>query len=116
MGHPLYAVASHDEAVFIAERIKARRAREQASLIKDQPDKVHDMQKSVHRLSPIEKGKIYSGDRIPLYARLNLLEESDLERYRRKLHIKGGDIDLTNLTQEEIDALIERSTRKKGKP
>jgi hypothetical protein len=42
----------------------------------------------VHGLSPIEKGKIYSGDRTPLYDKIGLLEESDIEKYMRKLHIK----------------------------
>jgi hypothetical protein len=65
-------------------------------------------------LNHIEKGKIYSGDRVPLYERLGLIEEEDLERYRRKLHIKD-EVDFTNLTQDEIDHILERSTRKKGK-
>lgn len=66
-------------------------------------------------MSYIEKGKIYSGDKVPYYEHLGLIEEEDLERYRRKLHIKD-DVDITNLTQDEIDHIIERSTRKKGKP
>jgi hypothetical protein len=115
VGRPLYAVSSHDEALFIAERIKLRRTREQAALCRDDSDKVHQLKKSVHRLSPIEKGKIYSGDRVPLYSRLNILEETDLEKYRRKLHIKD-EVDFTNLSEEEIQAVIEHSTRKRGKP
>lgn len=115
VGRPLYAVKTHDEAVFIAERIKRRREREVAMQTKDLSDRAHDLQKQVHGLGYIEKGKIYSGDRVPLYERLNLLEEEDLERYRRKLHIKD-EVDLTSLTQVEIEHLIEKSTRKRGKP
>ena len=115
VGRPLYAVKTHDDAVFISERIKRRREREAAMQTKELSDRAHDLQKQVHGLGHIEKGKIYSGDRVPMYERLNLLEEEDLERYRRKLHIKD-DVDLTNLTQNEIDHLIEKSTRKRGKP
>ena len=102
VGRPLYAVKTHDEAVFISERIKHWRQRELGLQTKDISDKEHDLRKQIHGLGHIEKGKIYSGDRVPLYERLGLLEEEDLERYRRKLHIKD-EVDLTNLTKDEID-------------
>ena len=45
VGHPLYAVKTHDEAVFIAERIKHRRHREIGLQTKDISDKEHDLRK-----------------------------------------------------------------------
>ncbi len=94
VGHPLYAVANHEEALFITNKIKSRREKEHARNMAQQDhisEVEHDLRKNIHGLSSIEKGKIYSGDRTPYYDKLGLLEESDLERYRRKLHIKGDE-------------------------
>ena len=92
IGHPLYAVSSHEEALFMTNKIKTRREKEYTRYIADQDhlSKLeHDLRKQIHGLNSIEKGKIYSGDFTPYYDKLGLLEESDLEKYRRKLHIKG---------------------------
>lgn len=107
VGHPLYAVASHEEATFIANRIKTRREREYSLSLKEISDKAHDLKKRVHGLSPIEKGKLYSGDKTIMYEKLGLVEESDLEKYRGKLHIKREDLDLTQIAPEDIDAILE---------
>ena len=49
-----------------------------------------------------------------------LLEESDLEKYMRKLHInreaQGQKLDLTNLTEEEIEELLKNYSKKRAKP
>jgi hypothetical protein len=45
VGRPLYAVKTHDEAVFIAEKIKIRRERELAMQTKDISDKVQELKK-----------------------------------------------------------------------
>ena len=51
---------------------------------------------------------------------MGLLEESDLEKYMRKLHInreaQGQKLDLTNLTEEEIDDLLKNYSKKRAKP
>lgn len=53
-------------------------------------------------LSRIEKGKIYGGDKTIMYEKLGLVEESDLERYRKKLGLRKG-IDLASLDLDDVD-------------
>lgn len=44
-----------------------------------------------------------------MYEKLGLVEESDLERYRKKLGIKKG-VDLADLDVEDVDAMLEGTT------
>lgn len=104
-------------------KIKMRREKEHALYVAEHDhlsQLEHDLRKQVHGLSPIEKGKIYSGDRTPIYDKMGLLEESDLEKYMRKLHInreaQGEKLDLTNLTEEEIEELVKNYRKKRPKP
>ena len=64
------------------------------------------MKKKVKKLSRIEKGKIYGGDKTIMYEKLGLAEESDLEKYRKKLGFKRG-IDLASLDVDNVDAILE---------
>jgi hypothetical protein len=59
----------------------------------------------VKGLSRIEKGKIYSGDKTILYEKLGLIEESDIEKYRKKLGIKKG-IDVTEMDADDVDKVL----------
>lgn len=59
-------------------------------------------------LTRIEKGKLYSGDKTIMYEKLGLVEESDLERYRKKLGIKKG-VDLTEIDLDDVDRMLEES-------
>ncbi len=43
-----------------------------------------------------------------MYEKLGLVEESDLERYRKKLGIKKG-VDLTELDMDDVDRMLEES-------
>jgi hypothetical protein len=63
------------------------------------------LKKKVKGLSRIEKGKIYGGDKTIMYEKLGLVEESDLEKYRKKLGIKKG-VDLASLDVEDVDAIL----------
>lgn len=78
----------------------------------DSSQKAHDLKKKVKGLSRIEKGKIYGGDKTIMYEKLGLVEESDLERYRKKFGLKKG-IDLTEIDINDVDAMLEASTAQK---
>jgi hypothetical protein len=41
-----------------------------------------------------------------MYEKLGLAEESDLEKYRKKLGLKKG-IDLTEIDLDDVDAMLE---------
>lgn len=43
-----------------------------------------------------------------MYEKLGLVEESDLEKYRKKLGIKKG-VDLTSLDIDDVDSILEAS-------
>ena len=108
VGNPLYAVKDHEEAMFIVNTIRARKDKEHAMGVVDSSQKAHDLKKGVKGLSRIEKGKLYSGDKTIMYEKLGLVEESDLERYRKKLGLKKG-VDLTELDLDDVDAMLEAS-------
>jgi len=74
----------------------------------DSSQKAHDLKKQVKGLSKIEKGKIYGGDKTIMYEKLGLVEESDLERYRKKLGIRKG-IDLAAIDLDDVDSILEAS-------
>lgn len=75
----------------------------------DSSQRAHELKKNVKKLTRIEKGKIYGGDKTIMYEKLGLVEESDLERYRKKLGIKKG-VDLADLDVEDVDAMLEGTT------
>ena len=72
--------------------------------------KAHELKKNVKKLTRIEKGKLYAGDKTIMYEKLGLVEEADLERYRKKLGIKRG-VDLTEIDMEDVDAMLEASAQ-----
>jgi hypothetical protein len=74
----------------------------------DSSQKAHELKKGVKGLTRIEKGKIYGGDKTIMYEKLGLVEESDLERYRKKLGIRKG-VDLASLDLEDVDSILEAS-------
>lgn len=110
VGSPLYAVKDHEEAQFIVQTIKSRRDRESSMNQVDSSQKAHELKKKVKGLSRIEKGKIYSGDKTIMYEKLGLVEESDLERYRKKLGIRKG-IDLAEIDLDDVDSILEASAQ-----
>lgn len=67
------------------------------------------MKKKVKGLSRMEKRKLYSGDKTILYEKMGLIEESDIEKYRKKLGLKKG-IDLVGKEEDEIEELLEESS------
>lgn len=74
----------------------------------DSSQKAHDLKKGVKGLTRIEKSKIYGGDKTIMYEKLGLVEESDLERYRKKLGIRKG-VDLASIDLEDVDSILEAS-------
>ena len=102
VGCPLYAVTNHDEAKFIVTTVKNRRDREMNINRPDPSKKVHDLQKSVGKYSSIERAKIAGGDKIIFYEKLGLVEEQDIEVYRKKLCIPKN-VDLDNF---DIDGFL----------
>jgi hypothetical protein len=64
----------------MASVIKSRRAHEKHEIEDPLSQKAHDLQKAVHRLTRIEKGRVYSGDRTVLYEKIGLIEESDIDK------------------------------------
>jgi len=53
----------------------------------------------------LRKGKIYSGDKTLLYEKMGLLEEQDLEVFRKKFGIKKG-VDIADLNEGEVEKII----------
>jgi len=51
------------------------------------------MKKKAGSLTSIEKRKLYGGDKTILYEKLGLIDETDIEKYRKKFGIKK-DVDL----------------------
>jgi hypothetical protein len=86
----------------MAEVIKARRLKEKMRNVKDPSEKIHEMKKGVGTLSRMEKRKLYGGDKTIMYEKLGLIEEQDVERYKRKLGIKKD----TNLEEVDIDVIL----------
>lgn len=108
VGNPLYAVKDHEEAQFIVNTIRSRLEREAALNSVDHSQKAHELKKSVKGLSKIEKRKLYGGDKTILYEKLGLVEENDLEKYRKKFGIKKG-IDLASIDLEDVDSILENA-------
>ena len=83
----------------------------------DLSKKSHDLRKQIHGLGRIEKGKLYGGDRTILYEKMGLIDENDIEKYRKKLGIKK-EINVAELDEETLDLILEnkeQGTRKKSR-
>jgi hypothetical protein len=66
-------------------------------------------------LTSIEKRKLYGGDKTILYEKLGLIDETDIEKYRKKFGIKKG-VDMDKI---DVDEAIEKKAsegnyKKKG--
>ena len=67
------------------------------------------MKKKVKGLSRMEKRKVYGGDKTIIYEKMGLIEESDIEKYRKKLGIKK-EVDLINT---DVSLIIDEAAEKK---
>ena len=63
------------------------------------------MKKKLTGLTRMEKRKMYGGDKSIMYEKIGLVEESDVEKYRRKLGIAKG-VDLLNTDMDDVDDLV----------
>jgi len=81
VGNPLYVVESFDEARFIIQKVKHRAELEaQKQLLKSGLGmEIHDLKKSMGKLTKVEKIALRKGDKTILYDKLGLLEEKDLK-------------------------------------
>lgn len=66
---------------------------------------MNELKKKVKGLSRMEKRKLYSGDKTIMYEKMGLVEESDIEKYRKKLGLQKG-VDLIGKDIEEIEELL----------
>jgi len=53
----------------------------------------------------MERRKIYGGDKSIMYEKMGLVDETDIEKYRKKLGLKKG-VDLIGLDIEDIEQLL----------
>ena len=115
VGQPLYSCKNHDEAMFMAKRIQERREKELNQMkLEDQIEhESMDMKKKLKGLSRMEKRKMYGGDKSIMYEKIGLLEESDIEKYRKKLGIQKG-VDLLHKDIEDVEDLVEEASMKAG--
>ena len=67
------------------------------------------MKKKVKGLTRMEKRKVYGGDKTIIYEKMGLIEESDIEKYRKKLGIKK-EVDLINT---DVSLLIDEAAEKR---
>lgn len=88
-----------------------KKQRERILNSKDNSEKSHELQKKKEKLTSIEKRKLYGGDKTILYEKMGLIDETDIEKYRRKLGI-NKDVDLETA---DIDTLLEQTDIAKGK-
>eukprot|EP00347_Sterkiella_histriomuscorum_P003228 403365101 len=108
VGLPLYACKNHEEAQFMANRIQTRRDKEeQMKLFDDQlASEGLDMKKKIKGLTRMEKRKMYGGDKSIMYEKIGLVEESDIDKYRKKLGIKKNVTDLVSKDAEDVEDLV----------
>ena len=78
-----------------------KRQKEKESSTVDIGSESRDIKKGMEKLSRMEKRKFYGGDRTIMYAKLGMIEESDVEKYRKKMGIKK-DVDLETVDIEEL--------------
>jgi hypothetical protein len=65
-----------------------------------------DKKKGIGRLSRIEKRIMYGGDKTILAEKMGLVEEEDIEKYRKKLGLKKG-FNFTNV--EDVEEFLEEN-------
>jgi len=65
-----------------------------------------DMKKKLKGLTRMEKRKMYGGDKSIMYEKIGLLEESDIEKYRKKLGIQKG-LDLLTKDVDDVEDIVE---------
>ena len=63
------------------------------------------MRKGIHGLTKIERGKLYGGDRTILYEKMGLIEEADIEKYKRRFGLPKR-LDVTEVKEEELDQIL----------
>ena len=94
-------------------RIKIRRERELTQSLIDKSQPMQDMKKKVKGLTRMEKRKLYGGDKTIMYEKMGLVEESDIEKYRKKLGLSKY-IDLLSLDVDEVELLLEEKAVEEG--
>ena len=70
-----------------------------------------DMKKKLKGLTRMEKRKMYGGDKSIMYEKIGLLEESDIEKYRKKLGIQKG-LDLLTKDVDDVEDIVEQASLK----
>lgn len=108
VGSPLYACATHDEAMFMSNRIKTRREQELTKKMVDESQPMVELKRKVKGLTRMEKRRLYSGDKTIMYEKMGLVDETDIEKYRKKLGLKKG-VDLLGKDIEEIEELLDEA-------
>jgi len=74
---------------------------------------MQEMKKKVKGLTRMEKRKLYGGDKTIMYEKMGLVEESDIEKYRKKLGL-SKDIDLLSLDIDDLELLLEEKAVEEG--
>ena len=113
VGQPLYACQTHEDALFMINRIKTRRERELTQSLIDKSQPMQEMKKRVKGLTRMEKRKLYGGDKTIMYEKMGLVEESDIEKYRKKLGL-SKDIDLLSLDVDDLELLLDEQAVEEG--
>jgi hypothetical protein len=90
----------------MCHRIKLRRDQELQEDLIDKSQPLTEMKKKIKGLSRMEKRRLYGGDKTIMYEKMGLVEESDIEKYRKKLGLKKN-IDLLSLEVDDIETLLE---------
>lgn len=65
-----------------------------------------ELKKKMKGLSRMEKRKMYGGDKSILYEKIGMVDESDIDKYRKKLGIKKNVVDLLNKDSEDVVEII----------
>lgn len=67
------------------------------------------MKKKLKGLTRMEKRKMYGGDKSIMYEKIGLVEESDIEKYKKKLGIKGNIDDLVSKDAEDVEDIVQEA-------
>lgn len=54
----------------------------------------------------MERRKMYGGDKSIMYEKIGLVDETDVEKYKKKLGIKKG-VDILNKDIDDVDEIVE---------
>lgn len=102
---PLYGCKSYDDAQFIIARVASRREKEDQIRKQEAKEAVEQLEtvKKMTGLDRRERRKLHSGDKSIMYEKMGLVNESDIDKYRRKIGLKHTVEDLLGKTEEEID-------------